>query len=136
MNIKNSFLSYIKKSIEFKSLDYKKKYYKLKKSEYYVSNLNILLENKNAFIDYLPSISSNINDKDIIDFFDDFMKRNLFYKIKDLTLLQKKIIYKIYIEDISERAIAKELNTSYQNINNIKKTALNKLNRYYKKNNI
>lgn len=134
MSIKTNFLSYIKKSIEFKALDFKKQYYKLKKSECSLGTNNIILENKNAFLDYMPYTDSPVEDKDIIDFFDNFIKRDTLKKSKNLTLLQKKIIYKIYIEDLSERIVAEQLNTSYQNINNIKRKALKKLNLYYRYN--
>ncbi|WXR63015.1 hypothetical protein WG909_07470 [Peptostreptococcaceae bacterium AGR-M142] len=89
MNTKNNFLSYIKKSIEFKALDFKKQYNKLKKSEYCTSNISISLENKNSYIDYIPCESYETDDNDIYDFFDSFFNRNQISQIKNLYLKLK-----------------------------------------------
>ncbi|AFS77122.1 hypothetical protein Curi_c00400 [Gottschalkia acidurici 9a] len=77
-------------------------------------------------------IDKNIDiDKDAFTDFNNFCETfeniALAKNFQTLTQKQKEVIFEVIINETSERDLAKKLNTSFQNVNKIKRTAFKKL---------
>ncbi|MCT4508247.1 MAG: hypothetical protein N4A48_05700 [Tepidibacter sp.] len=125
-----SFLNYISKSIGYKSTELKIKY----KKRYSLEELSLnTTKEEMEKINLIVDENNNVEDIALFDEFQDlndvFENKELVKRIEKLTKKQKNIIYELYVNQITERELAKKLDTSFQNINKVKKTALKKLNK-------
>ena len=120
-----SFLSYITKSIRYKSIKLKIKHKNLYNSEELSLNTTQQEQEKINLI-----ADENNNTEDIIlfhrlqGFNEIFENKELIKSVEKLKEKQRKIIYELYVNQISERELAEKLNTSFQNINKVKKREL------------
>lgn len=124
------FLSYITKVIGYKSSRLREKYKKL----YSLEELSLnTTEKEMEKVNLIADESSNIEDIIFIHGFQElnnvFENKKLIKSIEKLTQNQRNVIYELYVNDISERELAEKLNTSFQNINKVKKAALKNLNK-------
>lgn len=125
------FISYIEKSIRFKSYEIKNKKKKILNNELYILNdidenfneekINMMLDDST---DFLENISKEPNFENISS------NEDLIKALDNITDRQRLVIYMCFIEDKEEKQIAKELNVSKQSVNKVKITGLKKLKNY------
>lgn len=125
------FLSYIKKTITYKAIKIKTKYKKVYDSEKLILNqsndneeekINLIVDKNNDIEEFRFTGSYN-------DLEDIFSNKKILDSFNSLTEKQKQILYELYINNMTEREIAQKLNSSFQNINKIKKAALKNINK-------
>jgi DNA-directed RNA polymerase specialized sigma subunit len=115
------FLGYLKKCISLKSIQLKKQ-----RSIKYEREQEI----KKIYSNYFYSTKIYKHDcyfENNMDIREVFEKKYYYEKLINLTEKQKQILEYIFMNNLTEREVAKKLNTTYQNINKIKKQALKKL---------
>lgn len=127
-NTKVYFLSYVKKTICCNAIKFKQKQNKL--YDYEKMFLNTLEDEGEEKINFIIDKNNDIENVSFIDsdsFYDVFENRDLVKGFETLTKKQKEVIFEIFKKETSERELAQKLNTSFQNINKLKKSALEKL---------
>ncbi|WP_041701288.1 sigma-70 family RNA polymerase sigma factor [Gottschalkia acidurici] len=126
--MKAYFLSYVKKTVQYSAIKFKQK-----NSNLYNHEKMILTTSKEDEEDKINTlIDKNIDiDKDAFTDFNNFCETfeniALAKNFQTLTQKQKEVIFEVIINETSERDLAKKLNTSFQNVNKIKRTAFKKL---------
>lgn len=125
------FLSYIKKTITYKAIKIKTKYKKTYDLEKFI--LNQSNDDEEEKINLIADRNNDIENvsfaMDCSDLNEIFSNKKLADSFNSLTEKQKQILYELYINNISERELAQKLNSSFQNINKIKKAALKNINK-------
>lgn len=128
---KINFISYIEKSIRFKS-------YEIKNKKVMNKELCILNETDENFkeekinnlrdepIDFLEDISREQNLKNIST------NQTLINALEKLTDRQRLVIFMYFIQNKEEKQIAKDLNVTKQSINKVKLAGLKRLKKYIK----
>lgn len=123
------FVSYVKKSIAYKSIEFMEK----KDSLYKRENLTLNTFNENfneEIINTIPDNTINLTEmilSDELNFTEIFMDHNLLFILNNLTKRQQEVIKMLYVDEKSEIQVAEELKVSPQSINKVKNTALDKI---------
>lgn len=126
-------LSYINKSITYKSLDIKNKRRKLNQREKLILNTTSdefaeevinTIPDSNSESPYERYIYNNV-----INFQEIFINKKILRAINSLTYRQKEVLYMFYVIEKSDKDIAAELSVSTQAINKTRLTALRKIRR-------
>ncbi|MEQ6357293.1 sigma-70 family RNA polymerase sigma factor [Lysinibacillus sp. M3] len=121
---------YVSNLIYFYSLDFDKKRRKLQKRSLLILDKDLSKDGGTTVKELIENAS---NEKD----FDNIVGKGLLDKIEDekllkslqkLTVKQLQILEMIYVKDLSIKEIAQTLQTSPQNVSNLHRKALNKLN--------
>ncbi len=130
------FLSYIKKTITYRSIQIKTKHKKTYDLEKFILNQrNDNAEEKINLIEDTRNIEENLDFViDYNDFNEIFNDKKISDSFNSLTEKQKQVLYELFVNNKSEREVAKKLDSSFQNINKIKKAALKKINKKLEEN--
>lgn len=130
------FLSYIKKTITYKSIKIKTKNKKLYDLEKCI--LNHSDDSEEEKINLIADMNNDIENLSFAmadnDFSEIFTNKKIADSFEALTEKQKQVLYEIFVNNISERQLAQKLNSSFQNINKIKKAALKNLSKQLSEN--
>lgn len=123
------FLSYVKKSITYKSLEFKKRKNSLSDNEMLTLNATIVNSDEER-INTIPDKPVDFTDlitMDSRDFNEVVSDEHLIKILNKLTIRQQQVIKMLFVDDKDEVQAAQELGISQQSINKVKNKALEKI---------
>jgi len=128
-------IKYVSNLIYFFSLDFDKKRRKLQNRTFLILDKGLLEEGGTTAIEQIEDASNkkeldNIVGEGLLDNIED---EQLVKSLQKLTVRQLQILEMIYVIELSIKEIAQALQTTPQNISNLHRKALNKLNNTLRK---